>query len=379
MQFFRALAALVLISVATGASSSFFLHALWWAGEQREGNHFLIFLLPLAGLLIIWIYSKWGQGIHKGNHLIFKTIKSPNKKLPARMAPMVLVGTVFSHLFGASVGREGTAVQFGAVYADQFRLGLNQKTFLFVGMSAGFASIFGTPLAGSLFGIESARQLRQPMHVYVLCILGAFMSYYTSLVLKAPHSHYSISEWPSYSLTNGFYLILASVGFGIFARAYVLLKKKISSLTMNAYLKIFLVSGVLVIYFLASGSTSQLGLSLPIIKESFLKTQTIDVPMLKLVFTAICSGGGFLGGEVTPLFMIGSSLGSFFSGMFPLGISFLAAIGFSSVFAGAARLPLVSALMACEIFGWKIAPMVLLSCVLSSALNFGSHLYIEDD
>jgi len=147
------------IGILGGTASAFFLFGLEWVTDVRLAHPWLIALLPLAGFAVAWVYLVHGNGSDAGNNLIIDEIHDPKKAVPLRMAPLVLAGTWISHLFGASVGREGTAVQMGGALADQLsrlfkRSPFDRRLFLMAGMSAGFASVFGTPLAGALFGLE---------------------------------------------------------------------------------------------------------------------------------------------------------------------------------------------------------------------------------
>ena len=156
----------VLIGVFSGSASAFFLVALDWVTQTRENNNWIIWLLPIGGLAIGLGYHYWGKSVVKGNNLLLEEYENPQKIIPLKMAPLVLFGTLITHLFGGSAGREGTAVQMGGAIADQFTKlfsrsqssvkfnSSDRKTLLILGISAGFASIFGTPLAGAIFALE---------------------------------------------------------------------------------------------------------------------------------------------------------------------------------------------------------------------------------
>jgi len=149
------------VAALSGTASAFFLFALDWATATREGHRWLLWLLPVAGFAVGWIYLRIGQQVEAGNHLVIDEIHDPKKVLPLRLAPLVLGGTVISHLFGASVGREGTAVQMGAALSDQLthllRLPDAQRRILLLaglGFVAVFAGAANTPLASTLMAME---------------------------------------------------------------------------------------------------------------------------------------------------------------------------------------------------------------------------------
>ena len=149
----------LLIGALTGSTSAVFLWALEWATNYREANSWIIALLPIGGLMIGLSYHYYGDSVVKGNNLLLEEFHSPKKIIPFKMAPLVFLGTILTHLFGGSAGREGTAVQVGGAIADQFTKifklsDLDRKIVLITGISAGFASVFGTPLAGAIFALE---------------------------------------------------------------------------------------------------------------------------------------------------------------------------------------------------------------------------------
>src|SRR5690606_10600557 len=142
------------LGLCVGTVSAGFLFSLEWATAVRESNRWLIAFLPVAGLIIGWVYHHWGRTVEAGNNLLIDTIHKPGKVIPFKMAPFVYVGTIATHLFGGSAGREGTALQMAGAIADQFskplRLTPNERKVLIIAaVAAGFGSVFGTPLAGA--------------------------------------------------------------------------------------------------------------------------------------------------------------------------------------------------------------------------------------
>ncbi len=149
----------LILGVIVGSISAFFLLSLEWATNWRESHLWIIALLPVGGFIIGLSYHLFGNSVVKGNNLLLEEFHSPKKIIPFRMAPLVLFGTILTHFFGGSAGREGTAVQIGGAIADRFTKVLklskrDRKIVLIAGISAGFASVFGTPLAGGIFALE---------------------------------------------------------------------------------------------------------------------------------------------------------------------------------------------------------------------------------
>ncbi len=360
-----------LVGVLSGIAAAIFLTLLTLATDYRTAHPELIWFLPLAGFLIGLTYHQFGRSVEGGTGLILKEFHRPKTIIPFRMAPLVLLGTVVTHLFGGSAGREGTAVQMGASLADQLptflRMEKEERRILLVaGAGAGFSAAIGAPFAGTLFGLEVMQIGKLRFFALFECFIASFVAFYTCHLLGAPHTHYPEVMMPTYDLKQFFSVALAGVAFGLAANAFI----KLTHLVEVVQKKLFsygpwrpLVAGILLVaLFHLEGSYRYVGLGLPVIIESFSKEGTWLDPVLKAGFTALTIGSGFKGGEFIPLVFIGSTLGSFLSTVLPVSISLLAAIGFVSVFGAAANTPISCAIMATEIFGWKVAPFAILSC-----------------
>ncbi|HEX8348936.1 MAG TPA: chloride channel protein, partial [Hymenobacter sp.] len=359
------------------------LVALEWVTGWREAHEWVLVLLPIAGLLIGLAYHYLGGRAVLGNNLILNEIYIPSIRLPLRMVPLVLGGTLLTHLCGGSAGREGTAVQMGGALADQltrfFRLRpRDRKLLLIAGMSAGFASVFGTPLAGAVFGLE----------VFLLgsvrydAILPAFLAAVSAdLVTRAwgvRHTHYpQLNALALTPLLLGCTLVVGIL-FGLTARSFATLTHLVSKLFARvAYPPLRPVVGavlLLVVVWLL-GTTRYLGLGMPVIVEAFRTPLGPQDFVWKLLLTALTLGCGFKGGEVTPLFFIGATLGSALSVVLPLPVALLAAMGFVGVFAGAANTPLACTLMGLELFGAHAGVYLALTCVVAYLFSGHSGIY----
>lgn len=374
----------VLVGVAAGLASTVFLYLLNLAIKTRGNYSFLIWFLPIGGLLIGWIYHLYGKEASKGNNLILEEIHNPNNTLPVQMAPMVLFSTVITQLFGGSAGREGAAVQIAASLADQiskyFKVNSEErKILLMAGTSAGFGSAIGAPIAGMVFGMEIISIGKLQLTYWPQCLIASFTGFYVAILLKAPHSHYPIIDSPHWSLTIILSILFSGLLFGLtalfFSRLTHFVEKISRKMIKRPYFIPFCGGLVLVLLYYSEGSYRYAGLGLECIQESLLKITSFRDPIFKTFFTSLSVGSGFKGGEFVPLVFIGSTLGSALGLILPVSFSLLAALGFAAVFAGAANTPLACALMAAEFFGWKIFGYALLACYISYYSSGHSGIY----
>jgi H+/Cl- antiporter ClcA len=364
----------VLIGSLSGSASAFLLAALEWAAQYRGQHIWIIWLLPIGGLLIGLGYHYYGKEVVKGNNLLLEEYETPQKKIPLKMAPLVLIGTIITHLFGGSAGREGTAVQMGGAIADQFTElfkldNSDRKTLIILGISAGFASVFGTPLAGALFALEVLYFSKIRYKSIVLTFLVAFIAYYTVELWEVKHTHYAIPIVPPFTLKILLWIIPISILFGLaamlFSRSTHYWGSLFSKTIPYPPLRPF-VGGILfasAMYFI--GTTKYLGLGVPIIVESFSNPSEYYDFLLKILFTGFTLGAGFKGGEVTPLFFIGATLGSALSIFVPLPIALLAGMGFVAVFSGATHTPVACTIMGMELFGMESGLFIGIACFIA--------------
>ncbi len=347
--------------VLAGIASAIFLLTLGAATYTREANPWLLYLLPLAGLGVGRVYSRFAGTAARGNNLVVEQVNDNHAPIPLRMAPLVLGGTIITHLFGGSAGREGTAIQMGASLADGLRrlfglTGEDRRLMLMAGISGGFGSVFGVPLAGFVFGMEVQRVGRIRYDGLIPCLVAATVGDLVTRALGVTHTRYpliaSVELEPALLLK----VAVAGIAFGaaslIFIELTHAIKHVVGALIRPTPLR--MVAGGLAIIALTGlvGTNDYLGLSLPLISSS---VSGSGVPtfafLLKLIFTAVTLGTGFLGGEVTPLLVVGATLGFTLGRLLGVDPAWLASIGLVAVFAGASNTPMASMLMGIELFG----------------------------
>lgn len=345
----------------------------------------IVWALPMAGLLTGWMYDRWGKPIAGGVDLVLDRTVDGGAQLPPRMAPMVLVGTWITHLFGGSAGREGTAVQMGAAMADGWaaRLGLrpdDRKLLLRAGVAAGFGSAFGTPIAGAVFALEfSHKRFRPKLSAVAVTLVAAYVGDTVCELLYGGHTHYPTLPPMPLTSANVIATLLLTVAVGLCALCFVQSKNQCSALLQRYFPSLpvrMLVGGLLVVMlWRLSGQDAFLGLGVQQIEGAFYgELGTFDF-VWKMLFTVVTLAAGFLGGEVTPLFFVGAALGQSVAIQLSASVPHMAGLGLAAMFGAAAGTPIAIALMAAELFGWAILPPALLVCVLAHRLRGSEGIY----
>lgn len=360
----------VLIGISAGIASSLFLYSLEIVTSARMQFNWLIFLLPIGGLLTGFLYFYFGKEVEKGNSLLLESIENSEKRIPFKMAPLVYLGTILSHLLGASAGREGTALQMSAALSEQitrpFRIPPDsRKIMIRAAIAAGFGSVFGTPFAGIVFAFEILIKKDWTRISVWTVTVAALVADFTTDFFGPNHTLYSIGKIPEFSLKNLFFLILVGILFGVcswlFMRSMETSKhvfRLIKFPPLRPFLGGFLIVGAVFLF----GTTDYLGLGIEQIVGSFESPSNSLSFLIKLGLTVLTISSGFKGGEVTPLFFIGATLGSALSLIIPFPTAFLAGMGFVAVFAGATKTPIASSVLAIEIFGIEAGIFALLVC-----------------
>ena len=374
----------LLVGLLAGLVSALFLIALDWVTTTRELHPYLILGLPIAGLFIGFVYHKYGQDSLGGINQVIDEIHQPKNLLPVKFSPLIFLSTLISHLFGASVGREGTAVQMGAALSDQlskiFKIRNDERRrFLVAGAGAGFGAAIGVPFAGFIFGMEFINRGRIKFFAWYESLIASVSAFALTYFLNIKHLSLPTFSIQDYSLNVFFSIALAGILFGLtvllFCQLTHFFERAASRFISYSPLKP-LIGGALIIglYYL-EGSFRYTGLGIPEIQKAFLEVSSIEIPFLKIFFTALAIGVGFKGGEFTPLVFIGATLGSALSLYLHLPIEYLAALGFVAIFAGASKTPWACALMAVEIFGIEIAPFAVIVCFLSYYVSGRKGIY----
>jgi H+/Cl- antiporter ClcA len=373
------------VGAMAGVASAIFLALLDLVTRLRGQHQILIYCLPLAGLVIGWLYERFGQPIRAGSNLIIDTIHDEGPEIPARMAPMVLLGTVLTHLFGGSAGREGTAVQMGASLADAFshRVRVSPEVrlqLLAAGVAGGFGSVFGTPIAGALFGLEFVVLGRIEYDALVPALVASVVGDMVTRGLGIVHTAYPhAGAVPLTPLLLGKWALFAVAVAGattLFIELTHRLKKLLERLVPRLPLRMGLGGLVVVLLWLAMGTDAYLGLGVPTIVRAFSDPGLPGYAFAaKLLFTAVTLSAGFLGGEVTPLFFVGAALGNLLARLLGIPLELGAGVGLAAVFAASANTPLALSVMAIELLGGNLFPHVAIVCVIAYLITGHRSIY----
>lgn len=387
------------MAVAVGSLCALFLWALDRATALRFEYPFLLFGLPLAGMAVAFAYCAKGRNADGGNNLLMDQIHEPGGGVPLRMAPFIVVATVVTHLFGGSVGREGTAVQVGGSIAGGFAKALkldlaDVRILLMAGIAAGFGAMFGTPIAGAIFALEVLTVGKVQYDALIPSLGAALIGDWTCHAWGIRHTPYEIRF---HAVAGAFHtdpILLAKAAFGgvIFGLCSLLFSETLHRVA-DLYKQVIrsalwrpFVGGCLVIALVyVFGTRDYLGLGVwspdphAATIKSFFEPGHVDhwSWLLKGIFTITSLGAGFKGGEVTPLFFIGAALGDAVSYVLSAPSDLFAALGFVAVFAGAANTPLACTVMGVELFGGEHTAYIAVACFVAYLSSGHSGIYLS--
>ena len=373
------------VGVAAGALAAVFGRGLLAIGAVRDAHpgRWLPFL-PLAGAVIAWCYRRWGSRAGRGMGLVIDAAFDEEETIPRRLIPMIFLSTWATQLFGGSAGREGVAVQMGAALgrgAGRLLPMQNaKKRLLKAGMAAGFGGLFRTPFAAALFAVEVTAVGRLDLEALLPVLVASLTASWTSGALELEKFTVELTGLPV--LDGPMALRLACLGlcFGLVGALFAIglgrAKAFLGQRMHNPVARAALVGAVVAVASLACHWGRYSGLGTNLITAAFAGGTVYWYDWLaKLLFTVVTLAGGFQGGEVTPLFSIGASLGVWLAPLAGVPVPVAAAAGYCAVFGAASRTLLAPALIAGEVFGWEFLPFGLLCCAAARVCSGGATIY----
>ena len=372
------------IGLVVGLISSLFGHALVFANEFRSQYPLILFLLPFAGLLIVFLYRFFKNTDDRGTNMVISSIHS-STDIPLKTAPLIFLSTVLTHICGGSAGREGAAIQLGGSISNYLgkvlKLNANdQHIIIMCGMSAGFSALFGTPMAAAIFALEVISIGIMHYSALVPCVTASMIAHFLASFLKVPPESFPVSNLPSIDPVIFFKIILfgalvggVSILFCISLHTAEHLYKKFFK---NPYLRIFVAGCLVILLTTIFGTDFYLGSGQGIIEMVFHTGQTAPyVFLLKILFTAVTLGAGYKGGEIIPSFCIGAAFGCAAASLLGLPPALVTACGMVGLFCGVTNCPITSLLISFELFGFEGMPYYLTTIAVSYMLSGYYGLY----
>lgn len=362
----------IIVGLSVGSCGSIFYYCMTYVTNFRLKNPWLIFFLPLSGLLIIGIYHLFKDDKDPGTNLVLSAIHSGDN-LPVKMAPLIFISTIITHLFGGSAGREGAALQMGGSLGngigELFHFDNDDcHIMIMCGMSAAFSALFGTPMAAAIFSIEVVSVGIMHYSALVPCVISSLVANAVALQMGIVPHGYKIHVI-TYNLPNVItcciIAILTALVSMLFCVTLHFSGGFFSKHIKNPYIRIMTGGCAVTLLTLILHTTEYNGTGIAAINRALQGDVHSYTFLLKIIFTAFTLSCGFKGGEIVPSFFIGATFGSFVGMLAGVNPSFGAAIGMASCFCGVTNCPISSLLISFELFGYKGMPFYLLSVALS--------------
>lgn len=363
----------MLVGLIVGLCGTAFYKGLYIVTQTRIEHPWLIFLLPFAGLLIVGLYHALKNLNDGGTNLVISAIHSGDE-LPLRMAPLIFISTLITHLFGGSAGREGAALQMGGSIGNSlgklFRFDEKDKHIMIMcGMSAAFSSLFGTPMAAAIFSMEMISVGVMHYSALVPCVISSLVANGVASKFDVKNEFFLIDEIPKFNIITAIQISILAALCALLSIVFCILLHKTQDLYKkvfkNQYLRVFAGGCFVLAATLIVGSQTYNGTGMNIIDNCISGTVRPEAFILKMLFTALTLGAGYKGGEIVPSFCTGAAFGCLYGNLFGFSPTLCTAVGMTSVFCGVTNCPITSLLISFELFGYDGMPYFLLSIAFS--------------
>lgn len=372
----------ILVGVLVGAVGTAFYLGLQWVTNLRMTYVWLVYLLPVAGLLIVFLNRIFHLEKRHDTNMVLESVRT-DKDLPFKMAPMIFVSTLLTHLCGGSAGREGAALQLGGSLATKIGqwLRLNKKDMHVItmcGMSACFAAVFGTPAAAAIFAIEVVSVGIMHYSALVPCTIAAVIGSSIAHYFGAPPEVFSIAAVPSVDILSMVRVIALAILCAALSVVFCKIMRKTGSLYKqyipNNYLKIA-IGGTLVALFSMLFGKEYLGSGANLIENAMTVGVKPESFAIKLLLTALTLQAGFKGGEIVPSLCIGATFGYTIGMWIGIPPAFAASVGMVTIFCGVTNCPVTSFVLSLEMFGVGGIPFYLVAIAVGYMLSGYTGLY----
>lgn len=371
------------VGLFVGAFSTLFAFCLRQVTSFRTENPWLILCLPLAGVVIVFLYGVFRYKNDKGTNMVLSSIHA-EAEVPFRMAPLIFISTIITHLFGGSAGREGAALQLGGSIGQQlgklFRFDeKDQRIVVMCGMSAAFSAIFGTPIAASIFSMEVVSVGVMYYAALVPCVFSSLVASKFANHMGIGPNVFKIRQMPLFEVVPslkviGLALCCAALSV-VFCMALHSLGDFYRNKLKNPYIRIIVSSLGIILLTIILQTDDYMGAGVPVIQRAIQGNVEPLAFVWKIVFTALTLEAGFKGGEIVPSFFVGATFGCLFGHILGISPSLCAAVGMMSVFCGVTNCPITSMLIAFELFGYHGVPFFLLGISVSYLMSGYYGLY----
>ena len=371
------------VGIITGMLGAGFYHCLMGATDFRQEHPILILGLPLGGLFIVWLYRVMGREQDKGTNTVISAVRQENT-ISWKMAPLIFIGTIITHFFGGSAGREGAALQMGGSIGNGIANALkmdkkNITMMIMCGMSGMFAALFGTPMAAAIFAMEMVSVGILYYAALVPCVVSSLVASQVARVLSVHAEHFTIIELPELTFQATWrVVVLAMLCAGlsiVFCTVMQKTEKIMDGKLKNPYVRVVVASLIIIVLTMLVGTDDYMGAGMEVIEKAMNGEARPEAFLLKILFTAITLTAGFKGGEIIPTLFIGSTFGCMIGQLLGISPSLCAAVGMVALFCGVTNSPIASLLLALEMFGMEVWPYMLLAVAISYMLSGYKSLY----
>lgn len=373
----------IIVGVIVGLCGTAFYFALSLVTVLRTQNTWLIFLLPLGGVGIVAMYRILHNEKDTGTNLVISAIHSDDE-LPLRMAPLIFVSTLITHLFGGSAGREGAALQMGGSIGNAlgklFRFDDKDKhVMIMCGMSAAFSALFGTPMAAAILPMEMVSVGVMYYIALVPCVISSLVAHGIAYSFGVSNELFLIHYIPKFTIVSAIEISILAILCALVSILFCVLLHKSEDLYKrffaNPYIRAIAGGCIIIVLTLLVGNQDYNGTGINIISHCINGTVRPEAFLLKMIFTALTLGAGYKGGEIVPSFFTGAAFGCLFGNLLGFSPTLCTAVGMTAVFCGVTNCPITSLLISFELFGYDGMPYFLLATALSYMLSGYFGLY----